>query len=173
MRRMIAAAAVSLFVASAGLVLLMVSDDDAPRAAENRLDLLAPATKRVAVSAAPLSVVLRSREVDLRSEDIERLFADPNLESVFLGLFADTELTVEIVSRRSAASDPTGETRTLSGRVAGDRHSTARLSVEDGRLDALISAENQLFRITPTQDGRHRISELSRTPPNTPGNRSD
>lgn len=173
MRRTLVAVALSLLIGVAALILLTDPHAVAPRAAETRLDLMAPAVAASVGQSDDLSVVLRSREVDLRPGDIERLLADAALDTVFLSLFPDARLTVEIVRRGRPALAPSGATGTLSGRIVGDRHSTARLSIADGKVDALISAGNRLFRITPTEEGRHRISELARTPPRAPGTSGD
>lgn len=168
MRRTPVAVAVSLLVGLAALILLTDPHAVASRAAETRLDLMAPAVATSVGQSDDLSIVLRSREVELKPEDIDRLLTDAALDTVFLGLFPDARLTVEIVRRGRIAVSPSGSTGTLSGRVVRDRHSTARLSIADGRIDALISAGKRLFRITPAEDGRHQISELARTPPRAP-----
>lgn len=172
MRRTVVAVAAVALIGMAGFALLL-DDTAAPTATDADLVLVrAPADPGTAIlPAAASSPVIRSREIELRPEHLTRLATDEGLRTIALNLFDDVRLVIDISSRNRAVRGAPAGMRTLSGTVAGDRSSAAVLSMRGGRIDALISTGNRLFRITPAGDGRHRVAELNReSPPPVPRN---
>ncbi|MCR9073789.1 MAG: hypothetical protein NXI18_19045 [Alphaproteobacteria bacterium] len=110
----------------------------------------------------PAPFVLRSRELELHPEGLQRLAADDALRTFELILFDDARLTIAIASRNLAAPGSADTLGRLSGTVAGDSFSTAALSIASGKVDGLVSTGDRLFRIFPAGHGRHQVAELKR-----------
>lgn len=166
MRRTVVAVAAFALIGMGGFALLL---DGAPATTATDADLVlvtSPADPGTAIlPAAASSLVIRSREIELQPEHLNRLAADEGLRTIALNLFDDVRVVIDIANRNRAVRGAPAGIRTLSGTVAGDRSSAAVLSVRGGRIDVLISTGNRLFRITPAGDGRHRVAELNRESP--------